>query len=287
MGDWVTQACDWGRIEYGERMKIPQVRSWTALLGAVLLTFVTTVHAEPIVSGLVMSIAGIAGDIAGALPSSIVFFPLTWLLFGGRRLTIGNGWILAGLAGTTFVVACVFAVVPKKAGEFPEGLLIPIVTSAFFCLILRTFARKRLDKSALGRLGFSDYWLMGVTVQSIREKAQQGDSAAQLQLGNEYAEGRDVSKDEVEAVKWYRQAAEQGNAAGQFSLGVMYFNGYGVIKDPLEAYKWWLLGATGGNDAARGAIEVVEKQLTADQRAEGQKLAREANEQLQKKHTSP
>ena len=310
----MTQACDWGRVEHDERMKIPQVRSWTALLGFVLLIFVSTVHAKPTVEDLIMSgfvdlIRSVLLEMAGALPSSIVFFPLTWLLFGGLRSTISNGWILAGLAGTTFVVACVFAVVPKKAGEFPEGLLIPIVTSTFFCLVLRTIARKRFDRSALGEMDSplgseldivaqrcretaqQGKLFLGARVafivQRYREKALQGDAAAQLQLGNAYAKGSGLPKNEVEAVKWYRQAAEQGNAAGQFSLGVMYFNGYGVIKDPLEAYKWWLLGATGGNDAAREAIEVVEKQLTTDQRAEGQKMAREANEQLQKNRTSP
>ena len=271
-------------------MKIPQVKSWTALLGVVLLTFVTTVHAEPIASGwvMVMSAAGVAGDIASALTSSIVFFPLTWLLFGGQRLTIGNGWILAGLAGTTLVVAVVFAVAPEKAGEFPEGLLIPFGVSAFFCLILRIPARKRFDRS----FAEPHWWLAyfsenpdSISVKRYHAKAQQGDAAAQLRLGNAYAKGSGVSKNEVEAVKWYRLAAEQGNAEGQFSLGVMYFNGYGVPKDLLEAYKWWLLGGAGGSNDAREAIEVVENQLTADQRAEGQKMAREANELLRKKST--
>ena len=40
-------------------------------------------------------------------------------------------------------------------------------------------------------------------------------AAAQLNLGNMYADGQGVFKDDFEAVKWYRLAAEQGLAIAQ------------------------------------------------------------------------
>ena len=48
-----------------------------------------------------------------------------------------------------------------------------------------------------------------------------------------------MTKDEVEAVRWYRKSAELGNAAAQSSLGMMYADGVGVVKNEMEAVKWY------------------------------------------------
>ena len=52
-----------------------------------------------------------------------------------------------------------------------------------------------------------------------RLAAEQGDAAAQRNLGLMYANGRGVPEDDAEAVRWYRLAAEQGLASAQYSLG--------------------------------------------------------------------
>ena len=116
----------------------------------------------------------------------------------------------------------------------------------------------------------------------FRKAADQGDADAQRVLGMMYEYGKGVAKDEVEAVKWfrkaaewYRKAADQGDAAGQFNLGGMYAYGQGVAKDVVEAYKWWLLAGAQGFGLAKRGIPVIEGALTAAERAEGQKLARE------------
>ena len=44
-----------------------------------------------------------------------------------------------------------------------------------------------------------------------------------------YRLGLGVSKDYVEAVKWFRKAAEQGYARAQYSLGVSYANATGIL----------------------------------------------------------
>ena len=66
-----------------------------------------------------------------------------------------------------------------------------------------------------------------------------------------YDEGRGVPQDDAEAVKWYRLAAEQGNAAAQYNLGVMYDKGEGVPQDDAEAVKWYRLAAEQGAAAAQ------------------------------------
>ena len=55
----------------------------------------------------------------------------------------------------------------------------------------------------------------------------------------------------------------------------MYWFGNGVVKDELEAYKWVLLAAMQGDEQAKENIDLIEKDLTATQRLEGQRLARE------------
>ena len=45
-------------------------------------------------------------------------------------------------------------------------------------------------------------------------------------------------------MKWYRKAADQGEAAAQHNLGSMYDNGQGVPQDYIEAYVWYNLGAS-------------------------------------------
>ncbi|MCX6883110.1 MAG: hypothetical protein NTV12_11495 [Verrucomicrobia bacterium] len=76
-------------------------------------------------------------------------------------------------------------------------------------------------------------------------------------------------------MKWYRKAAEQNDAGAQVNLGVRYANGEGVTKDYVEGYMWFLLaGAQGGEDAKKN-IEIMERKMTREQIAEGQKLARE------------
>ena len=125
-----------------------------------------------------------------------------------------------------------------------------------------------------------DLWLKASegdakALAELRVRAEKGEASAQCYLGNMYDTGRGVAKDEVEAVKWFRKAADQGNASAQFLLGLMYDTGQGVAKDEGEAYKWYLLSGAQGNEFAKKEIPLIEKDLTASQRAEGQRLARE------------
>ena len=112
-------------------------------------------------------------------------------------------------------------------------------------------------------------------VKWYRKAADQGYAPAQAYLGDMYKYGQGVAKDEAQAVEWYRLAADQGDAKAQNNLGVMYANGEGVAKDEVEAYKWLLLAGAQGDEHARGTIPEIELNLSTEQRAEGQRLARE------------
>ena len=122
------------------------------------------------------------------------------------------------------------------------------------------------------------------SVDSIRERAAQGDAPAQHNLGLMYDEGRGVPQDYTEALKWYRLAAAQGDALAQYHLGLMYAKGYGVPQNHIEAHKWFTLAAASSTskpnrDRAVQACDKLAARMTPAQLAEAQKLAREWKKQ--------
>lgn len=120
-------------------------------------------------------------------------------------------------------------------------------------------------------------------VKWYRKAAERGVALAQSQLGWMYENGSGVPKDPVEAVKWCRKAAEQGYAAAQHNLGVMYYNGTGVIKNPAQAHAWWSIAGSRGFKEAKKNLVSLEKEMTAEQKAEAMKLAQELFARLPKK----
>ncbi|MDR0234005.1 MAG: SEL1-like repeat protein [Zoogloeaceae bacterium] len=88
-------------------------------------------------------------------------------------------------------------------------------------------------------------------VQWYQKAAEQGHINAQYDLGWRYSQGQGVARNDAEAVKWYRRAAEQGNADAQRSLGEMYEQGRGVAQDEAEAVKWYREAAEQGDDNAQ------------------------------------
>ena len=116
------------------------------------------------------------------------------------------------------------------------------------------------------------WWLKG---------AHKGDDGCQVNLGVFYMYGWGVPKNETEAVKWFRKAADKGNATAQSKLSFVYKDGITVPKDDVMAYKWILLAGAQA-EKHRVFIKGIENELTPEQRAEGQKLAREFKPVVQK-----
>jgi len=111
----------------------------------------------------------------------------------------------------------------------------------------------------------------------LRPLAEQGNAAAQFNLGSMYAHGQGVTQDYREVVKWYRLGAEQGSSTAQVFLGLMYSQGQGVVQDNLRAHMWLNLAASrlSGNEAL-GAAEgrkMIEKRMTTEQVVRAQEMA--------------
>jgi hypothetical protein len=94
-----------------------------------------------------------------------------------------------------------------------------------------------------------------------------------------YDTGTGVDPDPAEAARWFRRAAEQGEAAAQQNLGVMYANGDGVPRDFVTAHQWLSLATVsleGTSQAtATGYRDIVAQQLSPAQLAEAERRAKE------------
>ncbi len=112
-------------------------------------------------------------------------------------------------------------------------------------------------------------------MQNLIQAAEQGDARAQHDLGNMYEAGRGVAQDFAEAKRWYGMAADQGDSSAQTNLGLMYVKGEGVPEDYVLAHMWWSLAASQGNETATNSLDIVADNMTPDQIAEAEKLARE------------
>lgn len=76
--------------------------------------------------------------------------------------------------------------------------------------------------------------------------AARGNAQAQYHLGSCYCDGRGVEQDYTQAIYWYQQAAQQGLGTAQCRLGYCYYNGRGVEQDYAQAVRWYQLAAQQG-----------------------------------------
>lgn len=123
-------------------------------------------------------------------------------------------------------------------------------------------------------------WILTGKVLSCVEKnlrlAERGNARAQLNLGLCYTHGQDVPQNSVEAVRWFRLAAQRRNTEAKFYLGRAYSTGEGVPKNPEFAYAWFERAAKMGHPKATEWRAIMERQMSAEQIAEGMALSEEA-----------
>jgi TPR repeat protein len=58
------------------------------------------------------------------------------------------------------------------------------------------------------------------------------------ELGNIYATGQGVPRDDAKARQWYEQSAAKGSTAAMMALGRLYEEGQGVAVDLAKAREW-------------------------------------------------
>ncbi|TAL40056.1 MAG: sel1 repeat family protein [Alphaproteobacteria bacterium] len=101
---------------------------------------------------------------------------------------------------------------------------------------------------------------------ALQKLAEEGDSNAQLNLGNYYATPHNAAPDHEQAAIWYRKAAEQGNAEAQYRLGSLYYRGKGGLRQSYEdAYFWFILAAKAGSRPFAVDRDETARHLTDEQ----------------------
>ena len=160
------------------------------------------------------------------------------------------------------VMMAMLAVYPAVGAAAPHEK--PAVAPAVFQFDQATAAYDRGDYATAYRL--------------FRPLAEQGDVAAQTNLGILYYTGQGVTQDYAAAVSWYRKAADLADAQAQFNLGLMYAKGQGVTQDYVQAHKWFNLSAARATEVDVRDIAVKDRDdvaalMTPAQIAEAQKLA--------------
>ena len=103
------------------------------------------------------------------------------------------------------------------------------------------------------------------SIDDLRKLAEQGDAAAQFDLGAHYATGEDVNQDLGEAIPWFVKSAEQGNVAAQSALGAYYSVGRGVPHDVTRAYFWSILARASGDEVSKYRVPILTAHMTRSQ----------------------
>lgn len=77
-----------------------------------------------------------------------------------------------------------------------------------------------------------------VAHNQIAARATKGDPDAELLMGQRYADGNGVIKNDKEAARWFEKAARHGKAEAQYRYGLALLEGRGVVQDYRAAFNW-------------------------------------------------
>jgi len=94
---------------------------------------------------------------------------------------------------------------------------------------------------------------------AVLAKANAGDAAAEVQVGEAYESGAGVPQDFKQAAAWYLKAANQNNIPGELHLADLYRDGGGKVfpRDATKAAAWDLKAADQGDVGAQGTMGML------------------------------
>lgn len=99
---------------------------------------------------------------------------------------------------------------------------------------------------------------------AVLAKAQAGDAAAQVAVGEDYAHRAGATADRDDAAEawkqsaaWFAKAAAQGYIPGEIHLAEAYSYGQGVERDKGKAAEWYRKAADQGDAGAQGTLAML------------------------------
>lgn len=145
-------------------------------------------------------------------------------------------------------------------------------------LSLNAAAQSESYESGADAFAAGDY---DTALEQWRPLAEEGNAAAQYNVGLMYANGFGVTRNAGTARDWYRKSAEQGYARAQHNLGVLLQNGELGEPDYTAAARWYREAAGQGEAASQNNLAMLYVQgLGVDEdRARAARLAAEAARQ--------
>lgn len=117
-------------------------------------------------------------------------------------------------------------------------------------------------------------------VSMMRSLGDGGNAAIMAMLGNMFAAGKGVPRNDGEAATWFRKAAESGHAISMAEYAMMLAEGRGVPRNDAEALRWYRAGAdtTANYPMWRYGLMLIEGKLAAKDPAQAAQYLQRAAE---------
>ena len=102
----------------------------------------------------------------------------------------------------------------------------------------------------------------------LSQKAKLGDPSAELELANDFFEGRDIPKDENQGFVLLQRAAQDGLPQAQFEMAERTYGDGNDSAKYVDAYVWYALAQRGGYTPSNEKVSELESRMTPEQLSE-------------------
>lgn len=173
------------------------------------------------------------------------------------KLSVRRLWALM----VVLLPCCVFLFFVPSA--YADGTFAPVAVTSFAQEPLKTVQEKAQDGDGAAQLELGLRYVIGsggvrnvpLGVEWIKRAADKSIPQAEHELGSLYLMGIGVPQSNEMAVLWFRRAAIQGYAPSQTALGFAYEEGAGVPQNAELARYWFEKAAAQRNGIAVESVE--------------------------------
>lgn len=137
------------------------------------------------------------------------------------------------------------------------GSVTPPPAAAPVRIVSTTPAARAPETTATPPAAYNEQLPDAIGGPALRSAALKGDATAAFEIASRYADGKGVTANYAEAIKWFDRAAQKGLVPAHFRLGSLYEKGLGAQKDIGAAKRSYIAAAEGGNAKAMHNLAVL------------------------------